>query len=469
MASIHERTTKKGETRYELLYRLGGRQSGRTFTSRKVADHWLRLVETLGPERAIGMLDEAERPEVIPPTVWEAVERHVLGLTGITEGTRGSYLREARRDIAPRLGGLPLPALDRDTVRGWIMWLHTEGGAVPAADLGPARDAVRAAVRQRMARLDLTASGVVAGTGVTRQAVSLFLRGRSWPKPTTAHAIEAGIGWPSGKLERRAAVAAGKTSVPGKGPGLGPKTIANRHALLSAVCADAVRRGDIPDNPCTRIGLPTGIVEEMVCLTPAEVAELADVIDPRWRDLVIVLVGTGLRWGEATALQCRHVVVDHRRGTASVRVRQAWKDVDSGPMVLGPPKTQRSTRTVTVRRGPVFDALARQVAGKPGTDWVFTSARGCVLRNGSFHGRTWIPAMTVLADERGWEKRPRIHDLRHTAATIMLAAGEDINAVSRILGHERVSTTLDRYGHAMPGAHEAALDALSGALGAALG
>jgi integrase len=76
--------------------------------------------------------------------------------------------------------------------------------------------------------------------------------------------------------------------------------------------------------------------------------------------------------------------------------------------------------------------------------------------------------MKVLA-ERGWDKRPRIHDLRHTAATIMLTAGEDINAVSRILGHERVSTTLDRYGHSMPGAHEAALDALSGALGEALG
>jgi integrase len=318
-----------------------------------------------------------------------------------------------------------------------------------------------------MARLDLTAAGVVAGTGVTRQAVSLFLRGRSWPKPATAHAIEAGSGWPRGEIARRLAAAA-PAAQGGKGPGLSAKTVANRHALLSAVCAEAVRRGDLAENPCARIGLPRDIVEEMVCLTPAEVAELADVIDPRWRDLIIALVGTGLRWGEITALQCRHVVVDQRRGTAAIRVRQAWQDVDSGPMVLGPPKTPRSRRTVTVRRGPVFDALARQVAGKPGTDWVFTSARGLVLRNGTFHGRVWIPAMEVLAG-RGWEKRPRIHDLRHTAATIMLAAGEDIHAVSRILGHERVSTTLDRYGHAMPGAHEAALDALSGALGAALG
>ena len=69
---------------------------------------------------------------------------------------------------------------------------------------------------------------------------------------------------------------------------------------------------------------------------------------------------------------------------------------------------------------------------------------------------------------RGWGERPSIHDLRHTAASLMLAAGQDIYAVSRILGHEKVSTTVDIYGHLRPGAQDQALSALGAALTAAL-
>ena len=68
---------------------------------------------------------------------------------------------------------------------------------------------------------------------------------------------------------------------------------------------------------------------------------------------------------------------------------------------------------------------------------------------------------------RGWGERPSIHDLRHTAASL-IAAGQDIYAVSRILGHEKVSTTVDIYGHLRPGAQDEALSALGAALAAAL-
>ena len=69
---------------------------------------------------------------------------------------------------------------------------------------------------------------------------------------------------------------------------------------------------------------------------------------------------------------------------------------------------------------------------------------------------------------KGWAERPSIHDLRHTAASLMLAAGQDIYAVSRILGHEKVSTTVDIYGHLRPGAQDDALSALAAALSSAL-
>lgn len=59
----------------------------------------------------------------------------------------------------------------------------------------------------------------------------------------------------------------------------------------------------------------------------------------------------------------------------------------------------------------------------------------------------------------------RLHDLRHTVATLLIADGTDIETVSRILGHEKVSTTLDIYGHWMEERQEAAADRLSDILG----
>jgi len=347
------------------------------------------------------------------------------------------------------------------------MWMRREGG-VPRGCDDKARRAARQAVQERVTELGLTATAISARGSVTRQAISLWLRGESWGRPSTRAAIETAVGWPTGRIEQLAAAASG-AGLRLPGPGLSPKTIANRHGLLSAVCADAVRRGIRPDNPCEGVGLPRGIDQEMVILTADEVAELVEAIDPRYQDLIIVLVGTGIRWSEATALEGRHVLVDLAHKVATIRIAQAWKDVDSGPMQLGPPKTPRSRRTITLDGdSPAFDALARAVRGKRATDRVFTSPRGAVLRNATFHSRQWPAAMAKLAAQ-GWEKRPRPHDLRHTAATMMLAGGADIEAVSRVLGHEKTSTTLDVYGHAMPGAAAAALGTLSAALGSVLG
>ena len=102
--------------------------------------------------------------------------------------------------------------------------------------------------------------------------------------------------------------------------------------------------------------------------------------------------------------------------------------------------------------------------GRSGDAFVFTGFRGGVLRGGTFHRGTWQP----LLDQLGWAQRPRFHDLRHTAASLMIADGAQIDAVSRILGHEKTSTTWDVYGHLVPGARESALNTLGQRLGDAL-
>lgn len=374
--SVNSRRLGNGETRWRLQYRRPDRTTGvRTFTNEPAARKWEAVFRAVGIPEGERMLDDRDEAEARGMTVWEAVERSVAARSGITVGTREGYMREARRDILPRLGALPLALLTRDVVSSWVNELAARG--------------------------------------------------------------------------------------------LSGKTIANRHGLLSSVCAWAVENGHLPRNPCKGVRLPRSVKREPVFLSPPEVADLlAVLVDQRYRDFVMVLVGTGLRWGEATALEVGDIVSDDRH--VVIRVTKAWKDTDSGPMVAGPPKTKRSRRTVPLpRMHPAADALLRAVDGRT-SGYVFTSPRGAVLRNSSFHQRVWIPTMRAL-EAAGWTKRPSIHDLRHTAASLMIAAGAELHAVSAVLGHEHISTTVNIYGHFRAGARESALEALGNALSGDLG
>jgi integrase len=391
-ASVHARTTPRGAARWDLHYRLAGRQRSATFTNEKAALKWEAVFDAAGPTEGHRMLQAtdprvANAVEANAETVRQLVGRHVAALPGIEEGTRQGYLREANRDIFPTLGDLPAAILTRDMVAAW-----------------------------------------------------------------------------TNELAKR----------------LSAKTISNRHGLLSAACARGVEDGVMTENPCAGLRLPRGIQQEMVILDPAEVIALADAVavatpakkrqdrppNATYRDLALILAGTGLRWGEATALAPEHV--RRVRGGLDVSVVRAWKDVDSGPMRLGPPKSKRGRRTIPLRgSSPVIDALGRRLKEPAAAGYLFGSPRGGVLRNGTFHQRVWIPAMADLA-ATGWTKRPRIHDLRHTAVSLMLAAGQDITAVSRLIGHEKTSTTWDVYGHLVPGGRESAMTALGDALAAAL-
>lgn len=380
MADVHvnRRVLGSGTVRWRLQWREpSGKQRVATFPSETSARRWEAIFRDEGVVRGGKLLAEADLgQEAARTTVAAAVERHINGLTGVTEGTRGKYRRIATNDIIPTLGELALVDLDTDVVSRWVNDLQKKG--------------------------------------------------------------------------------------------LSGKTIANVHGLLSGVCKRAVRDRLMPYNPCLGMRLPSPDRRPPVFLTPEEVAQLITAINPHYRDLIIVLVSTGMRWGEATALKVGSVrtLVS---GSLAVSITQAWKDVDEGPMELGPPKTRRSRRTIPVPFGtPAYDALTRSMLGKRDVDLIFTSPRGYVLRQRDFFNRAWSPAMEKL----GWKnsaRRPRIHDLRHTAASIMLTSGDmDIGAVSRVLGHDKTSTTVNIYGHVRDGAAEAAVGALGGVLAAAL-
>jgi integrase len=223
------------------------------------------------------------------------------------------------------------------------------------------------------------------------------------------------------------------------------------------VLGAAVDAGMLAQSPCRRVPLPKVEREEMRFLTPAEVATLADAIQPRYRALVLVGAYGGLRIGELAGL--RRSRVDLLRGT--VTVAEIVVEV-RGVLHIGPPKTRASRRTVGLPRF-VVEELAAHLA-EPGHPeaFVFTAPQGGPLRVTAFRARVWRPA-TRAAGLDGL----RIHDLRHTAVALWIAAGANPKEVAARAGHASVSFTLDRYGHLYPEADTALRDRLDVLYGAA--
>ncbi|MFI1799415.1 tyrosine-type recombinase/integrase [Streptomyces sp. NPDC020379] len=224
------------------------------------------------------------------------------------------------------------------------------------------------------------------------------------------------------------------------------KTVRNQHGLLfgilqSAVDADKPLRAS---NPCIHTRLPEDdhTADDKVFLEREEYAIIRRHLAADAVDLVHAKVTTGLRWGEIAALQVRDIVLVGERPRLSVQ--RAWKRGDHGKF-LGPPKTKKSRRTIILSPEQVR-LFRRACAGKKTTDFLFTAPEGGAWDSGGFWNQRWAPALKAAADD-GLTKRPRLHDLRHTHASWLIARKVPLPAIQARLGHESITTTVDRYGH----------------------
>lgn len=218
-----------------------------------------------------------------------------------------------------------------------------------------------------------------------------------------------------------------------------PKTLRNWHSLLSDALSSAVRDGKIPTNMAKGVKLPEREAlpdDDMVLLTYADADALLEATPEHWRALVMTLLLSGIRWGEATAL----TVGALDPATNSARIHTAWKQ--SGKK--GGPKSRRGRRTVTMR-AEVFAAMAPHIEGKGPDDLVFTATRGGRVRSGNFWNNVWSKVVTQVEPVIG--KSPRVHDLRHTYASWAIKEGHPLPVIQRQMGHEKIGTTVDTYGH----------------------
>jgi len=224
------------------------------------------------------------------------------------------------------------------------------------------------------------------------------------------------------------------------GTQLAPATVHKCHQILRKALAAAVRSGLLARNPCEEVQLPRIEREEMRFIGPPEIRRLADAIDQRYRAFVFLGAYGGLRLGELAGLRWRRV--DLERG----RVDVAEISVEiNGAVTFGPPKTKASRRVIAVPRVVV---RSLEVARPPGVDddeLVFRAPGGGPIRHGLFRRRFWYPAVSTVGLD-GF----RIHDLRHSAVALWIAAGASPTEVAQRAGHTSVVTVLDRYGHLPP-------------------
>jgi integrase len=233
--------------------------------------------------------------------------------------------------------------------------------------------------------------------------------------------------------------------------GLSASRIKQAKQVLSAPLKLAVVDAILARDPTSGVKVPTVRRREQRSLTAEEVTVLAAAAEEAQSGAGLVvetLAWVGMRWGELVALRRSRVHLPRRR----IEIAESATELGSG-LSWGTPKTHER-RLVTM---PAFlaDRLAAQLGEISEDGLVFTAPKGGPLRSSPFRQTVWVPA--VEAAELG---QVRIHDLRGTAASLMISSGANIKAVQRQLGHASAAMTLDLYGHL----YEDDLDALSEAL-----
>ncbi|MEV4740928.1 tyrosine-type recombinase/integrase [Streptomyces sp. NPDC049555] len=241
--------------------------------------------------------------------------------------------------------------------------------------------------------------------------------------------------------------------------GRGPVTVHRILATLSSALGEAVRHHRLDHNPARPTIIPRPAATERHIWTVDEAVAFlryCHTADPLMADLVEVLVGTGIRKGEALALRWDDVHFDKR----VLYIHTTLSAIDNNRLVITTPKT-RSSRNWVAISGRVATALQRRRRARcPSTaeglegDFVFHRPDGRPI-----HPEYALNRFHLLSREAG-VSRTTIHDLRHLSATISINAGVPLAVVSKTLRHSTLSTTANVYSHLTAQAAREAVDVI---------
>lgn len=253
-------------------------------------------------------------------------------------------------------------------------------------------------------------------------------------------------------------------SIGRRGRPLSPASIRRVHAVLRSALGTAVKRRLIPYNPAEHVELAPENPKRARPWSATQARHFLDIVkDDRLATLYHLLLVTGMRRGEAVGLRWEDVDLD---GECLFVVQQITEVRGRG--VVGSPKTKRGTRVVPIdertsgllRQQRGAQRLERAAGGEvwEDTGLVFTRPDGRALRPEyvtrhfqSLAARAGLPTI-------------RLHDLRHTNASLSLTAGVDLKVVSERLGHSQLAITADLYTHVSRGLGRSAANQIASVL-----
>lgn len=244
---------------------------------------------------------------------------------------------------------------------------------------------------------------------------------------------------------------------------LSNKTIAEYHCLLSSMCKAAVQWQIIPFNPCERVRPPKTERKEAESLDEVQAMELINRLQDeplKNRAAVMLTLYTGMRRGELCGLEWSDI--DFENGLVKIN-KSVLYSADRG-VFEDTTKTKSSNRIISIPSDMVellkqYKAEQAQMKLLTGDLWidskkVFTSDYGGIIN--PEYISSWFKSFV----KRYNLPDIHFHNLRHTAATLLIANGVDVATVSKRLGHADKTTTLNIYTHAIKSADEAAAETL---------
>jgi integrase len=256
---------------------------------------------------------------------------------------------------------------------------------------------------------------------------------------------------------------------------LSPRTVRYLHAVLNGALQQAVTDGELKMNAATaaRKSLPKQTRREMEVLTPRQIDAFWEAArqardegrqGARLGTLFEFLVNTGCRPSEALALKWADLAPDY----SSVQIVRGLSRTKGGQWRFDEPKTKSSRRPIplpTGCRAALAAHRAEQEAEREiSADWANLDLVFCTRDGKPLIQRNVVRAFKATLERAGLPGSVRVYDLRHSAATLMLAGGVHPKIVAERLGHSTSKLTLDTYSHVLPHMQEEATNILEALL-----
>ena len=250
-----------------------------------------------------------------------------------------------------------------------------------------------------------------------------------------------------------------------KSESLSPGTLIKHHNLIRDCLSHAVRWDLLVRNVAEAVEPPRARKKEMRAFSVPEIHKfLSACPQGPWHTMFHTLIWTGIRRSELLGLRWSDLNLD----MASMQVRQSLVRLQDGTYVIEEPKTFKGLRSLDLAPSTCLSLKAHRENQKRDAALLGIPFSEIDLVFGHPDGSPRTPS-TVTQQFRRTARRAgfsdvRLHDLRHTHASLMLQQGTDMKTTSTRLGHASIAFTMDTYAHLLPGMQQSAMEKFEKAL-----